>query len=251
MNILRVLPAVAATAVLAADPSSTADTTRETLAKWMETQQILSKEKRDWQTGKDVLEQRIELLKSEIAANEKKIAEVRSSMSEADEKRYEVVDKNNRLKADTAAYLEALPEAEAKTRRLVAVLPEPLRAKLEPLTSRIPAEGARTELSVSQRWQNVVGILNEVNKFDRDVTVASELRTLPDGRKAEVQTVYLGLAQAYYVTSSGDAAGIGRPGEDGWSWTPANELAPKVAQVVAILKNEHVPAFVPLPVEVR
>lgn len=64
-------------------------------------------------------------------------------------------------------------------------------------------------------------------------------------------TLYLGLGQAYYVTANGSAAGIGTSTPDGWQWKPANQLAPRVAQAIAIMENEEVPAYVPLPVEVQ
>ena len=42
--------------------------------------------------------------------------------------------------------------------------------------------------------------------------MVTEVRTLSDGKPAEVRTVYVGLAQAYFVSPKGDA-GIGRPGD--------------------------------------
>lgn len=241
----------AATAAAAqSDPASLAGA-RDTLAKWVETQQILSKEKRDWQTGREVLTQRIQLVNGEIAALETRIAETRASMGESERKRFETLERNGALKTATGALAESIGTVEDKTRRLVATFPEPLRAKVAPLVSRMPAPGAATPASLGERWQNVVGILNEANKFQRDVVVASEIRDLPGGSRAEVQTVYLGLAQAFYVTASGDAAGVGRPGAEGWTWTAANELAPDVTRVLKILRNESVPAFVPVPVEIR
>jgi hypothetical protein len=96
-----------------------------------------------------------------------------------------------------------------------------------------------------------VGVLNEVNKFNRDVTVTSELRPLPDGRTVEVQALYVGLGQGYYVSPDGKSAGYGRPGEDGWEWVAEDALASEVARAIKILQNEDVPAFVPLPVEMR
>lgn len=246
-----VLALGAATAAAAqADPVSLAGA-RDTLAKWVETQQILSKERRDWQTGKEVLTQRIQLVNGEIAALETRIAETRASMGESDRKRFETLERNGALRKATGGLTESIGTFEDKTRRLVATFPEPLRAKVAPLVGRMPAPGTATPASLAERWQNVIGILNEANKFQRDVVVASEIRELPGGRRAEVQTVYLGLAQAFYVTASGDAAGVGRPGTEGWTWTDANELAPEVTRVLAILRNQSVPSFVSVPVEIR
>jgi hypothetical protein len=227
------------------------DSTRSTVAKWVETQQIISKEKNDWQLGKEVLLQRVSLIENEISSLEEKLAETRKGISEADGKRRELDARNTQLKSASASLYDRVVPLETKTRELLAAIPEPLRERVEPLSQRIPDDPATTEVSLGERFQNVIGILNEVNKFDRDISVTNELRKLPDGSTAEVTVIYLGLGQAYYVTSGDDGAGVGRPGPDGWEWTAANHLAPEIRQAVEILENSQPPAFVPLPVEIR
>jgi hypothetical protein len=229
----------------------TLESTRDTLDKWVETQQIISNEKRDWQLAREVLEQRNELLQNEIATLEEKIAETQSGIGEVDVKRREL-NAENRALEDAADLLDAeILGLEAKTRGLLARLPEPILERVAPLSARIPDNPANTQLSLGERYQNVVGILNEVNKFNRDITLTSEVRTLPGGSASEVRALYLGLGQAYYVTANGEAAGVGRPTSDGWKWTPANEMADEILQAIAILQNEDVPAYVPLPVEIQ
>lgn len=235
------------------EPSAAADlqAARATLAKWMETQQIISREKKDWQTGKEVLEQRIALLQSEISSLETKIGDARSLLSEANSKRSELAAEAESLKAASDSLADVVIRLEGKTRTLVRSLPEPLKDRIRPLSERVPADSASTSLSLSERYQNVIGILNEVNKFNRDITVTSEIRSMPGGGSAEVKVVYLGLAQAYYVNNKGDVAGVGRPGPDGWTWTPDDAIAPEVASTIAILQSEQVPGYVYLPVRIQ
>ncbi len=227
------------------------DEARATLAKWMETRQIISKEKEAWDLGKEVLQQRIDLMGSEIATLEEKITETRSGIGEADKKKYELESRDRTLKTAAGSLSDVIVDLENRTRALLKVLPEPLQQRVAPLAQRIPDDPGKAQLTLGERFQNVIGILNEANKFNQDITVTSELRVLPDGSRAEVKTIYVGVGQAYYVTLGGDAAGIGRPGLEGWEWTPMNELAPQVASAIAILQNEQVPAYVPLPVVIR
>jgi hypothetical protein len=49
------------------------------MGKWIETQQILSKERNEWQQGKEILLGRLELVKKEVASLEEKIAEAQSA----------------------------------------------------------------------------------------------------------------------------------------------------------------------------
>jgi hypothetical protein len=66
-----------------------------------------------------------------------------------------------------------------------------------------------------------------------------------------VTALYVGLGQAYYVSANGTMAGVGRPSENGWSWEPSNDAADEITDAIAILKNEKVASFVPLPIKVQ
>jgi hypothetical protein len=237
--------------LISADSTDDLQSTRETLAKWVETQQIISQEKQDWQLGKEVLEQRIELIEGEIALLEEKVAEIGESLAEADKERSKLLVEDKAYKSAAEGLNEVIGPLESKTLHLLGGLPDPIRDHVRPLSVRIPEEGAATKLTLGERFQNIIGILNEINKFNRDITVTSEIRALPGGGTAEVKALYIGLGQAYYVTPGGDAAGIGRPAADGWHWQPADELASEIQRAIAILQNEEVPAYVPLPVTIE
>lgn len=228
------------------------DAARTTLDKWVDTQRLISKEKEQWREQKDVLEQRIDLLSSEIAALRTKIAETEGEIAETRRERAGLDAENAELRDATERLAAAIRPLEERTLSIVARLPEPLRDRVSPLSQRIPSKPeAATTVSLGQRYQNVIGVLNEVNKFNGTVTVTNEVRTMPDGSTAEVRAVYVGLGQAYYVTGGRDAAGIGRPGADGWQWTPADEIAGDVALVLDMLDTDEVPGYVSLPATVK
>jgi len=249
--VLMSLPAAGAGAQESGQQSAAVESARATLARWVETQQIISREREDWQIGREVLEQRISLLEREIATIEEGLAEVRASTGETDRKMAGLVAEDRRLAEAAGVPEESIGPFENRTRDLLLTLPQPLRERVALLSQRLPADPAQTGLSLGQRFQNVIGILNEVNKFNRDLTVAHEVLELPDGTRAEVRSLYVGLGQAYYVTADGGAAGVGHAAGGAWSWRPADDLAPQVARAIAILQNEEVPDYVPLPVDLR
>jgi FtsZ-binding cell division protein ZapB len=224
---------------------------RAALEKWVETRRTISKEKQDWALGREILDERINLVQREIASLRDKINQAQQSISDADKKRAELVQENDKLKAAGQTLGGIVTKLEARTIELNKRLPDPLRERIKPLSQSLPTDPNATKLSLSQRFANVVGILNEVNKFNREITPTSEVRTLADGSAAEVTALYVGLGQAYYIGANGAAAGVGRPGEDGWTWEPANDAASDIADAVAILKNEKVARFVPLPAKVQ
>jgi hypothetical protein len=224
------------------------DSTRAALEKWVETRSIISKEKRDWALGREMLNERIELVKHEIETLRTRIDDAEKSIAEADKKRAGLIEENEKLKEASTALESTAAAVELRTRELLKRLPDPIRNRVKPLSQRIPEKPGESKLSLAERFQNVVGILNEVNKFNGEISVASEVRALRNGTTAEVTALYVGIGQAYYVGANDTVAGVGTATAEGWTWTPANESAAEIARAVAILKNEEVAGFVQLPI---
>jgi len=224
--------------------------TRLTMDKWIETQQIISKERKDWQQGKEILLGRLDLVKSEVTTLEEKIRQAESTVGEANRRRDELLAENERLKAVGAQLGDGVTGMESRLKELLDSVPQPIRTKLLPLSQRIPEDPANTRVSAAERFQNVLGILNELNKANNEITTGYEVHTLADGRPSEVQAIYVGLAQAYYVSASGEA-GIGRPGADGWKWESSKAVAGDVLMALEILQGKQTPAFVALPVRIQ
>ena len=222
--------------------------TRGMLEQWVETRRLLSQEKRDGQLGRELLGDRIGLVQREIEALRGKLAEAQASISAADEKRAELAAENERLKSSAATLEGTVAGLEQRTRELLARLPVPIVERVKPLSQRFPSGPDASGSSLSARFQNIVGILNEVNRFHREISLASEVRELGGGQSAEVTALYVGISQGYYANASGTAAGIGTPTETGWLWTPADEHAAEIAKAIAIRKNEASASYALLPI---
>ena len=250
---LRV-PALLATACALLTPGLAAqegiEETRESIEKWVETRRVISQEKRDWALGKELLEERIELVQREITSLRDRIGEAEKSIAEADRKREELIEQNERLSASSDKLAGIVGTLESRTGELLARLPEWIQERVQPLSQRFPEDAAETKLSLGERFQNVIGVLDTVNKLNRQISVTSELHTLADGRTAEVTALYLGVGKGYFVTADGTAAAVGTAAPEGWTWTPANDAAEAVAKAVGIHQDEVGPAFVPLPVRI-
>ena len=230
---------------------ATLEETRLKMGKWIETQQIISKERKEWQQGKEILLGRLELVKKEIASLEDKIKQAETGVAKSNKDRDDLAAENTVLKAVSTQLSDAITAMETKVRTLYKALPEPIQTKLKPLYQPIPEDAAAAaRVSIAERYRNVLGILNELNKANNEITVGYEVHNLADGRPSEVRAMYVGLAQAYYVSSGGEA-GIGRPTPDGWKWEPSKAVAGDVLMALDILQGKQTPAFVPLPVKLQ
>jgi hypothetical protein len=230
------------------------DGTRALLEKYVEVRGLISKERRDWTLEQDLLAGRADLLRTEIDQFRERIAEIEGSIGESDKKREELAERNERLIETSSGLEDVVAELEARTRALVERLPEPAADKVQLLSQQIPVDPEDTELTLGRRFQNVIGVLNELNRFNRTVSVFSELVVNSNGEEVEASTIHVGLGRAYYVTVDGEFAGHGparvEPGSP-WEWEPRNDAAAAVDQAIAIMKDEAPAAFVRLPITVE
>ena len=99
-------PAPAAPAMkVTSETAPIIEATRETLTKWVETKQLISKEKSDWASGKDILEDRVRLAEAETTTVRDKLKEISTAVAEAQKKRDELAAQTDKLKA-TAEKIE-------------------------------------------------------------------------------------------------------------------------------------------------
>lgn len=223
---------------------------RTAMGKWIETQQIISKERTDWQQGREILTSRVEVVKQESLALESKIKQAETDAAAAAQKKAELALENEKLKEQAGSIAKTVAAMEIDVRRLLKRVPEFIQERLKPLIERIPEDAANTKVSIAERFQNVLGILNDLHKANNELTVNFEVRNLSDGKPSEVRVLYVGLAQAYYLSAQGEA-GIGRPGAWGWTWEPANDLADRLRLALDVISGKQKPAFVPLPVKIQ
>lgn len=234
------------------DEDDSRGTTRAALEQWVEVKRKIEKEKHDWAIAKDLLSDRVEVLKLEIENQRENIAEAEKSISEADEKLTETDQRKAALESALAALRARVIAVENRTKDVLERLPDPVKERVAPLADRFPKEPETSEMRLADRFQTVVGILNAANKFNREVYSTPEVRKLADGRTAEVTTMYVGIGQAWFASADGSAAGHGMPGPEGWVFKPVAGDAEKaeVSRAVKILSKEENPAFVRIPVKV-
>lgn len=226
------------------------EATRDALDRWMQTRGLISREKSDWALGRQVLEERAGVLEREIEELRLRADEARKGIVEAESKRAELEAEKAGLAGASQSLARRVAAFEGRTLSLLDKCPEPIRERVRIFSQRIPLDPAQAGASLSERYQFVIATLNEINRFQREISVASEVRELPGGGSAEVTVLYAGLGQAWYVGADGVTAGIGGEGPQGWTWRPAPEAAAQIAQAIAILQNEQVAAFVQLPLDV-
>jgi hypothetical protein len=248
IGLLVLWSAVALPAAEGAAPLSEA---RANLEKWVETRQLISRTKAEWQADQEILEQTIQLFDRELKSVEEQMAKLATNSMQVDKERAqaEALLRSSSDSLDRARQFAA--DCEGQLKQLLPRLPLPLQDMLKPFWARLPADTTNTKMAVTERIQVLVGILNELDKFNNAVSIFSEKRKNEKGEEVAVETVYVGLGTAYFVNDANDFAGVGAPGANGWEWTIKPGLAPSVREVIRIYRNERPAKFVALPAVIR
>lgn len=249
---LAVIPLLLATPLLYAAGPDLSET-RTALQEWVQLRKQISEEATNWRVDKELMADTISVLGAEMGLLEERILAAEENTTVADKKREELTAENEKLKSASRAVEGAMPEMEKTVRELVTWFPPALNERIEQLVKRMPSpERARTSrAALGGRVQNVVGILQEIEKFNRQITIVTELKSLDSGEMAQVKTMYIGLGQGYFVDENAKYAGVVRPAADGWTEEVRNDLAPAIRDAVKIYEGEMLAEFVALPVEIN
>jgi len=224
---------------------------RAKLDKWIDANRIIAQEKAEWTSEKQILERMIELLEAESQRLDEQIEAARADQSTAQRKRQEITERRESLSRTSEQVSAQIGSYETETLALAKRLPPPLLKELEPLLQNIPSDPGNTRRSIGQRTQNVLSILDAVEKFNADLTLDTNIQTLENGTAVEVETLYLGLGQAFYIDTSGTHAGMLTLQGDAWVATEQPDLAPVIKRAIAIYKNTEKASFVELPLQTQ
>jgi hypothetical protein len=224
---------------------------RNALDQWVQTRQLISKTKSDWASEKTTLQSSLAIFERERTDLEERLARLEAGGVEVDREQTALETEKAELDAVREAARLAAVRLEGQLARLLTRLPAVLIDRLQPLTQRLPEDPQQTRMTPGERLQTLVGVFNEIDRFAAAVSVESEIRTTPTGNDVEVQTLYLGLTQAFFVGEGGRVAGVGHPSTSGWDWIAQNDLAGAIQRAIAVYRNQQPPAFVDLPVHLR
>jgi hypothetical protein len=224
---------------------------RQAHDQWVETRRIISSTRADWVEAEAYLADRIEMLENDIERVKARTAEIRGEIGESDDQVGELTRKRDGLKDGTAALAGIVGDLESRVKGLIDRMPDPLKTRLQPLTQGIPNDPAASETGLPRRFQNLIGILDGINKFHREISTSTERRMVGDGTEKEVTVMYLGVSLAVYATADGRFGGVGAPGPDGWNWVATDGDGEAIADAIAIYNNELPAAYVPVPATIQ
>lgn len=228
------------------------DDVQTSIERWIDTNRIISETRRDWASEQTLLIQEAKLLELELAELERKGERLAKLNEQAYLERAEAISRNSQY-AELMNYLEMKANAlERKVLKIVPAFPKPLQDRIASSMVKI---GVRPEdekqMSVSARMQALVSIISETEKFNHELTLVHEMRTVEAGKPVQVRVLYWGLAGAYAVSPSGEIAQVGHPGFEGWIWEDQPGFALQIAQLIRIREGTIEAEFIQSPMSIN
>ena len=211
---------------------------------WIQTRRLISEEAAAWQTEKAGLADLNAIRTREAAQLDEFIQVAQTRVAELGSKKQALASEQADLKSWRATLESDLARLESDLRPLLKRFPAPLREKIE--ESLIRLESPEPDQPLQNRARDVLLVLQACLEFQNTLTIDTEVREI-GGERREVDILYLGLTQAWYVDAAGKHSGHGVPGDEGWIWTEDLSLAPRVRSAIEIQSRRAVPAFVELP----
>ena len=198
----------------------------------------------DWRTQKPVLEQQLRLIERETSELTSLLETTAAQRDEVEQRRLELLTEQTELEEESAALDASLAQASVVLHSLQHDLPPQLSAAWVDELARLDNN---VETS-TERFRKLIELLGQLEDFEAKITLNEVVMTLGDGQEHVVKQVYLGLSHGWYVTADESFAAAGKPGPDGWLWTPVDDAAP-IANIVGILEQRLDPDFVSIALE--
>ncbi|WFB35242.1 DUF3450 family protein [Kiritimatiellota bacterium B12222] len=199
----------------------------------------IANEKRIWKEQKAFLQQEQALLLKEIEALEAEKEEFEAFSSTVDQEQATLLQEKENLQAGLSALTPLLSEMEQALVEQNNQLPEFLQLDLQ----------LNSEKRVVDRVQAVAAAFTQLESLLGDFHASKLLLPDDEGRRREVDVIYLGQALAFAVSTNDDWAGVGRPDAEAWDWQTRPNLAPQVRRLLEMLDGKQMPQFVEVPLQ--
>jgi hypothetical protein len=234
--------------VMTSSANSVKDT-QNVLAEWIKVEKQISEDQAEWLVQQEIMANSITFMKGEFGRLEETIKEAEASASAGERKRAELEAEKAKLDAVMEDMTATIGNYEDKIRQLSRQWPEIFLKQVETPMKRMPSGDQVATAALTMRLQNVVIILSQFDKFQSIISKDTGIQEV-EGVSREVSTLYYGLAYAYFIDASGQYAGYGHPGQEGWEWTVVPQLGPKITQLLSVYDRNIDASFIGLPAKI-
>ena len=216
----------------------------ENISRWIELQKKIADERNAWKADREILEQNLFVLKSELAELQDERDFLQEDFDRQDVQRERVAGSLDQEKLIRDRIQEHVETNQQRLFRLIDFAPPYLEKEMRQAKSKLESLESN---ELGQRFQAIVTALIRFEEFNRSITVDYVPRQMPDGREVMVHLLYWGLAGGYAVDEKAEMAWSVTPAEGGWVWKEQPEFAKETLQLIEIQEQRRPPELIALP----
>lgn len=232
--------------VRGAEADSVADV-EKAAAEWVKVRAETARIQTEWSGQKDLLESLVSGLGERAQTLEAK-RDYLLAKTAKDREEIAKLEAGNKGSTDSVAAMEAsLRTLDEQLVHLRPSLPPRLSEALELSYRSLAAK----ELTVSERAQFTMTVLNRCMQFNHGITCEEEVLKLGGGNGQLFDVIYWGLSHGYALDRTTGNTWYGSPGPEGWTWEPLADGARPVGRLIAIYRSKGEPDFVPVPARLK
>ena len=221
--------------------------TQQIIEEWIDTENLISEESTQWKSEKATLLDLQDALTQELLELQEKLKLYEDEASGAAQQRSELMERKEKAENTTRSLIRGLQNIEQQVAEIFSYLPTPIVERLSPFREKLEEGPRKGRLTLRQRVETIVSLLQSIHLFHRTVTLERQEFTLDDEKSREFMVLYFGLGAAYFVNESGTVSGYGLPSDSGWIWTRKDDIAREVTTGVQMMNNRAMPRFLELP----
>jgi hypothetical protein len=253
----RVLPIAACllSIPLGAKPNSVGelDIVRGNLSQALTYRDQAAREQSAWELRRGQMENLVLLAEEETKNLEAVIELARPILDDLQSRRIEFTTASEASKGCAAFLRTAGPALGENLLEKSARWPDLLLLKVRGQLHEIEAFLARetdfvSDQDLEQLIRSAIEVLELALEFQNEIHLTSVLHTLPDGREANFEVLYLGLGAGYYLSDELGLAGRIVMIDGSWRWVARDDLLEPIRAFIEILQEERLDTWVQLPV---
>ena len=224
------------------------DSVEKSAGEWLKVRAESSRLETEWNTQRQLLDSIVHGLDERAQSLEVKRDYLRAKTAKDRDDLAKLAAANQTTSAGLRTVEEQLIALSPKLLQLRSSLPPRLSTALELSYKSLAAP----DLSLSQRMQLTMTILNRCQQFNRSIICEEEILQLGgDGAERQLEVIYWGLSHGYALDRPKGQVWYGSPGSEHWQWEQIPDAAARVAKLMAVYRGKAEPEFIEVPIRLK
>lgn len=216
--------------------------------KWVETENIRSKEREEGVFQLDNLTQMKKVLKEQISTWQKEVKRIENEQSRSDKERESWLKRKKKSLHERELAITMLAPLEKKLIGLEVKLPQKLQVDCSKPYRVIKEK--MDERKWLSRFVACLTIVKKIKSFHRNYNLVTQ-DIVVNGKKIAARVLFYGISGAVFLGFDQMTAGYGKPTNQGWQWSIQSENKESISQSIEIISGTASQLkTVSLPVEV-